>query len=105
MQFDSLRLRAPGHGDVAHQQAKDALAVSLSRGGRCPQLGEVAGELQDLSLLLGRHRAHGLSFEGCQLGFEVLQALHGIVPPLLKGGRDETIGGIDGLIAALGSAS
>ena len=102
MQFDSLRLRAFGHGDVAHKQAEDALAVSLSRGGRRPQLGEVAGELEDLSLLFGRHGPHCLSFEGCQLGFEILQALHGIVPTLLEGGSDETICGIDGLIAALG---
>ena len=73
-----------------------------SRGGRCPQLGEVAGELEDLSLLLGRDGAHGLSLEGCQLGFEFLQALHGIVPALLERGGDEAIGGIDRLIAPLG---
>ena len=62
----------------------------------------LAGELQDPTLLLGRHGPHGLSFEGCQLGFELLQALHGIVPVLLEGGCDEAIGRIDGLIAALG---
>ena len=38
MQFDGLRRGTPGHGDVAHKQAKDALTVSLRGGGRGPQL-------------------------------------------------------------------
>ena len=46
------------------------------------------------------HGEQGLSFEGCQLSLEFLQALHGVVPALFEGRRDEAIGGIDGFVSA-----
>lgn len=67
--FVSTPLR---YGDVAYEQAQYPLAISR-RGGRCgPKSGQIAGELENLPLLLGRHRPHGLSLEHSQLGFELL---------------------------------
>lgn len=80
------------HGDVAYKQTQYPLAVSR-RCGRCsPKFWQVAGKLEDLPLLLGGHGAQGLSFEGCQLSLEFLQALHGVVPALFEGRRDEVAG-------------
>ena len=85
VQSDDLRLRSLRHGDVAHQQAQDPLAVPRRRGRRAQSRGKFCRRAARICRFCSAVTARMvLSFEGRQLGFEFLQALHGVVPALLR---------------------
>jgi hypothetical protein len=65
-------------------------------------LGRSPASWRNLSLLLGRHRPRDLPLEGSQLCFELLQALHGIVPALFKCRCYQTITRINRFITSFG---
>ena len=54
---------------------------------------------ENLPLLLGGDGAHGLLFEGREPGFEIMQALHGVVPAGFERRRDQSVAGIDRLVS------
>ena len=55
-----------------------------------------------LLLLFGGDRPHGLAFEGGQFGFEIVQALHGVVPTRFECRCDQSVAGIDRLVTPFG---
>ena len=78
------------------------LAVTGRGRRRGPQPREVARQLQDMVFLVGRYGAQRLTLEAGELGFQLRQPLHRVVPALLERGGDQPVGGIDRLVASLG---
>ena len=62
---------------------------------------EVLGQREDLSLLLGGDGAHRLLFKGRKLGFELMQALQGVVPTGFERRGDQPVCRIDRFVATL----
>ena len=57
--------------------------------------------MQDLPFLLGGNGTQGFSFKGSQLFFEIVKALHDVVPAFLERRGNQAVGGINGLVSAL----
>src|SRR6516225_696188 len=88
LQLQQLWLRPLDDSDVLDQQAEHTLAITCFGGRSGPQSWEVAGQLQDLSLLFGADGAQRLTLEVGELRLEVEHALCRIIPALLEGAGD-----------------
>src|SRR6516225_3826681 len=99
LQLQQLWLRPLDDSDVLDQQAEHTLAITCFGGRSGPQSWEVAGQLQDLSLLFGADGAQRLTLEVGELRLEVEHALCRIIPALLEGAGDQPVVGIDHLVA------
>src|SRR6266849_5797812 len=92
-----------GDDDLFEQRAQQLLAVARRGCGRLPHGLQVGAQREQAVAVFCAERARPFPFAAGEFGFGVLELAQALLPLGLEAACDESVLGVDGAIAALGT--